>query len=76
LFLFIIFKNIIDKVRKKEKIKRFFIYIKKFVLESIPVIEPDSAFKIIWDFILISLIVINIFYIPMKLSFGFDAKNS
>jgi hypothetical protein len=30
---------------------------------------PDSAFKIIWDTIILLLLFVNIIYIPMKMAF-------
>lgn len=33
------------------------------------VIKPDSLFKIVWDIILLIFIIINIFYIPIFISF-------
>lgn len=32
-------------------------------------IEPDSNFKILWDIFIALLIIVNIFYLPMKLAF-------
>lgn len=37
---------------------------------------PDSNFKLIMDFIVLILIVINIFYIPMQLSFALNDNNT
>jgi hypothetical protein len=42
---------------------------------KISVIMPDSAFKIIWDIIVLAMIIVNIFYIPMKLSFDLEGKS-
>jgi hypothetical protein len=36
------------------------------------VIQPDSLFKVVWDSLVIMVIIVNIFYIPMKLSFNFE----
>jgi hypothetical protein len=35
----------------------------------IKVIKPDSLFKIVWDIILLIFVVMNIFYIPIYISF-------
>jgi hypothetical protein len=45
--------------------------LQRFIAHKIPVIEPDSVFKVFWDSTVVILIIINIFYIPMKLSFDF-----
>jgi hypothetical protein len=39
------------------------------------VINPDSTFKMIWDMFELFVLVINVFYIPMKLSFDIDIKD-
>ncbi|CAK74825.1 unnamed protein product (macronuclear) [Paramecium tetraurelia] len=39
------------------------------------IIYPESSFKIFWDSIVVCIIVINIFYIPMSLSFELDKSN-
>ncbi|CAD8115472.1 unnamed protein product [Paramecium sonneborni] len=44
----------------------------KQALNHIPIIDPDSNFKVIWDIFLLVQIIMNIFYIPMKLGFGFE----
>jgi hypothetical protein len=36
------------------------------------VIVPDSFTKIIWDLFLLIIIFIDIFYIPLKISFNID----
>ena len=46
------------------------------LFDAVPVIYPDSIFKIIWDILLVLLIIVNIFYIPMKLSFHFSTDGS
>lgn len=43
-----------------------------WALNEIPTIDPDSTFKLFWDIFVLVQIVINIFYIPMKLGFGFE----
>ncbi|CAD8103904.1 unnamed protein product [Paramecium sonneborni] len=40
------------------------------------VIQPDSKFKLIMDLIILVLIIINIFYIPMQLSFQLKEDNT
>ncbi|CAD8120051.1 unnamed protein product [Paramecium sonneborni] len=44
----------------------------KQALSHIPIIDPDSNFKVVWDIFLLVQIILNIFYIPMKLGFGFE----
>ncbi|CAD8160863.1 unnamed protein product [Paramecium octaurelia] len=44
-------------------------------LNRITIIYPESSFKIFWDSIVVCFIVINIFYIPMSLSFELDKSN-
>lgn len=34
--------------------------------------KPDSLFKIIWDIVLLIFIIINIFYIPLNISFDVE----
>ena len=36
---------------------------------NLGVLLPDSLIKIFWDFVILSLLVINVFYIPLKISF-------
>lgn len=48
----------------------------KILFDAVPVIYPDSVFKIVWDMLLVLLIIVNIFYIPMKLSFDFTTDES
>ncbi|CAD8194623.1 unnamed protein product [Paramecium pentaurelia] len=43
----------------------------KGIISHIPIIDPDSNFKVMWDIFLLIQIILNIFYIPMKLGFGF-----
>lgn len=40
------------------------------------VIQPESSFKILWDSILVFIIILNIFYIPMSLSFDLDISGT
>ncbi|CAD8066524.1 unnamed protein product [Paramecium primaurelia] len=49
-------------------------YINDFLSKYIKVIKPDSLFKIVWDIILLLFIVVNIFYIPIYISF--DVRSS
>ncbi|CAD8065047.1 unnamed protein product [Paramecium primaurelia] len=44
-------------------------------LNRLAIIYPESSFKIFWDSIVVCFIVINIFYIPMSLSFELDKSN-
>lgn len=49
------------------------LFIKVFSLcnKKIFIIYPDSFFKIMWDFFILILLVLNILYIPLKLSFTY-----
>ncbi|CAK56624.1 unnamed protein product (macronuclear) [Paramecium tetraurelia] len=38
------------------------------------VIRPDSKFKIVWDILLLLFIVMNIFYIPINISFNIQTQ--
>ena len=42
------------------------------MLQYIPVLEPDSKVKLVWDCAVLIAIVINIIYIPLELSFSID----
>ncbi|CAD8133742.1 unnamed protein product [Paramecium octaurelia] len=44
-------------------------------LNKIGIIYPESTFKIFWDTVVVCFIVINIFYIPMSLSFELDKSS-
>jgi hypothetical protein len=44
-------------------------------LKYFTVVNPDSTFKLIWDIFELFVLVINVFYIPMKLSFDIDIKD-
>lgn len=46
-------------------------YVLKFLDRHIPVIKPNQRFKLIWDFVIISIIMIFFFILPMQLSFDF-----
>ncbi|CAD8120838.1 unnamed protein product [Paramecium sonneborni] len=41
---------------------------------NIRVIRPDSKFKIVWDILLLLFIVMNIFYIPINISFNISTS--
>lgn len=43
---------------------------------KLSVIMPDSIFKIIWDITVLAMIILNIFYIPMKLAFDLEENTS
>ncbi|CAD8106695.1 unnamed protein product [Paramecium sonneborni] len=45
-------------------------YLSKYII----VIRPDSKFKIIWDILLLLFIVMNIFYIPINISFNISTS--
>ncbi|CAK62923.1 unnamed protein product (macronuclear) [Paramecium tetraurelia] len=45
-----------------------------FLSRNIIVIRPDSKFKIIWDILLLLFIVMNIFYIPINISFNISTS--
>lgn len=45
-------------------------------MNKLGVIYPESSFKIIWDSIVVLIIVINIFFIPMSLSFDLDKSST
>lgn len=54
---------------KAKNLLIFFENLYDYVSIHIKVIKPDSYFKIIWDIILLLFIIINIFYIPIYISF-------
>ena len=39
------------------------------------IISSDSVFKITWDVILMIFLSINLFWIPIKMSFDFDTND-
>lgn len=45
------------------------------MLNLIPVLDPDSIIKVVWDVFVLTQIIINIFYIPMKLGFDFEKED-
>ncbi|CAD8111887.1 unnamed protein product [Paramecium sonneborni] len=70
-------KNIL--CRNLKKMISFFSILKailEFLFNRIGVIYPESTFKIIWDSIVVCFIVINIFFIPMSLSFELDKSST
>lgn len=36
---------------------------------------PDHPLKLIWDIIVLAILIINIIYIPMKISFEIENTN-
>ncbi|CAD8209313.1 unnamed protein product [Paramecium pentaurelia] len=71
------FKNIM--CRNLKKMEGAFSIIKtiiEYLFNRIGVIYPESTFKIIWDSIVVCFIVINIFFIPMSLSFELDKSST
>ena len=40
--------------------------------QKIDPIKPDTSFKITWDIIVFIILLINIIFIPMKISFQLD----
>lgn len=40
-----------------------------FFFKNISVFSPNSGFKILWDSLIFAIIVINLIYIPLKISF-------
>ncbi|CAD8110775.1 unnamed protein product [Paramecium primaurelia] len=71
------FKNIM--CRNLKKMEGAFSVIKtiiEYLFNRIGVIYPESTFKIIWDSIVVCFIVINIFFIPMSLSFELDKSST
>ncbi len=53
-----------------DQVINFLEFGKEFFSTHMTVFEPDSTFKLLWDALVIILIVINIFYIPLKISFN------
>ncbi|CAD8109287.1 unnamed protein product [Paramecium sonneborni] len=51
------------------------IKLSKWFINQIPVLDPDSLIKVIWDIFVLTQIIINIFYIPMKLGFDFERED-
>ncbi|CAD8090709.1 unnamed protein product [Paramecium sonneborni] len=63
--------NLLHRLNKVEQVMQNL----KWVLNQLPVLDPDSNVKIFWDIFVLTQIIINIFYIPMKLGFGFDRED-
>ena len=42
------------------------------IIELLPTIEPDHILKIIWDFFIISILLILLLSYPLQISFGID----
>ncbi|CAD8095929.1 unnamed protein product [Paramecium sonneborni] len=59
---------------KAQKLLNGFEQINDIMSKYVKVIKPDSLFKIVWDIILLLFIVVNIFYIPIYISF--DVRSS
>jgi hypothetical protein len=57
-------------------IDRFILIVYNFSFRYLIVISPDSTCKLVWDIWELFVLVLNVFYIPMKLSFDIDVKNS
>ncbi|KAM3138944.1 hypothetical protein pb186bvf_008957 [Paramecium bursaria] len=60
----------------RDQFRSIYNYLGKNLFDKISVIQPDSPVKIIWDLVVIFFIVLNIFYIPMNLSFNLDVSSS
>ncbi|CAD8120687.1 unnamed protein product [Paramecium sonneborni] len=59
----------------------FLDFITSMIVNKLPsyefmVIKPDSKIKLVMDLIILVLIIINIFYIPMQLSFQLNGDNA
>ncbi|CAD8091549.1 unnamed protein product [Paramecium primaurelia] len=66
---------IFDQIQNKAlKLLNSLEAINAFFGKYVKVIKPDSLFKIVWDIILLLFIVVNIFYIPIYISF--DVRSS
>ncbi|CAD8117019.1 unnamed protein product [Paramecium sonneborni] len=65
--LFLIVKYNFQK--QATKYLHYLEYCQDFLSKNIKIIKPDSKFKIIWDIVLLLFIVMNIFYIPINISF-------
>jgi hypothetical protein len=50
--------------------------VEDFLSRYIKVIKPDSKFKILWDMLLLLFIVMNIFYIPINISFNINTSGA
>ncbi|CAD8200402.1 unnamed protein product [Paramecium pentaurelia] len=62
---------LLHKLNKVEQVMQSF----KWFINQIPVLDPDSVIKVLWDIFVLTQIIINIFYIPMKLGFDFERED-
>ncbi|CAD8198654.1 unnamed protein product [Paramecium pentaurelia] len=62
---------LLHKLNKVEQVMQSF----KWFINQIPVLDPDSVIKVFWDIFVLTQIIINIFYIPMKLGFDFERED-
>ncbi|CAK87690.1 unnamed protein product (macronuclear) [Paramecium tetraurelia] len=72
--LFLILKYNFQK--QATKYLHYLEYCQDFLSRNIIVIKPDSKFKIIWDILLLLFIVMNIFYIPINISFNITTSGA
>ncbi|CAD8192002.1 unnamed protein product [Paramecium octaurelia] len=72
--LFLILKYNFQK--QATKYLHYLEYCQDFFSKNIIVIKPDSKFKIIWDILLLLFIVMNIFYIPINISFNITTSGA
>ncbi|KAL4493517.1 hypothetical protein ABPG72_007525 [Tetrahymena utriculariae] len=64
-------KNLYIKKDKNEKNKNSIkLLLNRIFNIDIPIIKPDQYIKIIWDCFILFLLLINLLYIPMKISFS------
>ena len=71
------FKNMMCRnLKKMEGAFSIIRVLLEYLFIKIGVIYPESTFKIIWDSIVVCFIVINIFFIPMSLSFELDKSST
>ncbi|CAK92678.1 unnamed protein product (macronuclear) [Paramecium tetraurelia] len=62
---------LLHKLNKVEQVMQSF----KWFINQVPVLDPDSVIKVLWDIFVLTQIIINIFYIPMKLGFDFERED-
>ncbi|CAD8116583.1 unnamed protein product [Paramecium sonneborni] len=62
---------LLHKLNKVEQVMQSF----RWLINEIPVVDPDSLIKVLWDIFVLTQIIINIFYIPMKLGFDFERED-
>ncbi|KAM3138945.1 hypothetical protein pb186bvf_008958 [Paramecium bursaria] len=60
----------------RDQFRSIYNFLGKNLFDKIIVLQPDSPVKIIWDLVVVFFIVLNIFYIPMNLSFNLDVSSS